>query len=56
MARCEVIQNIYRYLHITYHIAHMYSNLNILLYHSNVRNKIDKKNDYEFKDFLRYYK
>ena len=34
----------------------MYSNLNILLYHSNVRNKIGKKYDYEFKDLLGYYK
>ena len=29
---------------------------NIILYHSNVKNKIDKKYDDEFKDLLRYYK
>ena len=29
---------------------------NIIFYHSNVKNKIDKKYDDEFKDLLRYYK
>ena len=28
---------------------------NIVVYHSNVKNKIDKKYDDEFKDLLRYY-
>ena len=29
---------------------------NIIFYHSNVKNKIDKKYDDEFKDLLRYFK
>ena len=29
---------------------------NRIFYHSNVKNKIDKKYDDEFKDLLRYYK
>ena len=40
-------------INITYNILYK---PNIIFYHSNVKNKIDKKYDDEFKDLLRYYK
>ena len=43
-------------IYIDIYKTRMYSNTNIILYHSIVINKIDKKYDYEFKDLLRYYK
>ena len=53
MERCEVIQSMYRYIYITHDMLYK---PNIIFYHSNVKNKIDKKYDNEFKDLTRYYK
>ena len=49
---CEDIRITY-FINIKYDVI---DESNIINYHSNVKNKIDKKYDDEFKDLLRYYK